>query len=66
MTIKELQNIAKKKGVKATNLNRKADIIRTIQRAEGNFECFGTVTTGVCSQTDCLWLGDCRHSSLCS
>ncbi|MBI4687692.1 MAG: SAP domain-containing protein [Nitrospirae bacterium] len=63
MTIKELQEIAKKKKVIIKNLKRKADIIKTIQRAEGSFDCFGTATTGVCSQTRCLWRDDCFKAS---
>lgn len=59
MTLKEIKEFAKKKGVKLTNPNKKADIIRTIQRAEGNFDCFGTATQGVCDQYKCLWRADC-------
>lgn len=59
MNLNELKKFAEKKGAKVTNLKRKADIIQAIQRAEGNFECFGTATAGVCSQTNCLWRTDC-------
>lgn len=59
MTIKELQKIAKKRGVKATNLKKRADIIRVIQHAEGNFDCFGTAIMGICDQYKCLWRVDC-------
>ena len=57
MTIKELQKIAKGFGLKFAGL-RKAELIRTIQRAEGNFDCFGKATE-YCDQIDCLYLKDC-------
>ncbi|MEW6327507.1 MAG: hypothetical protein AB1487_07940 [Thermodesulfobacteriota bacterium] len=31
-----------------------ADAIRAIQRAEGNFDCFGTAIV-YCDQADCCW-----------
>ncbi len=37
---------------------KKAEIIKRIQEAEGNFPCFGTAVGG-CSQTDCIWREDC-------
>jgi len=57
MTIKELQKIAKSFGLEVAGL-RKAELIRTIQRAEGNFDCFGTAIEH-CDQTDCLFRKDC-------
>lgn len=41
MTLKQVKEIAKGKGVKVGNMKKKDDIIRTIQRAEGNLDCFG-------------------------
>jgi len=38
---------------------KKENIIRAIQRAEGNFECFGTAVSGNCDQMNCLWREDC-------
>jgi hypothetical protein len=58
MTVKQIKEIAKAKGIKVGNM-KKENIIRAIQRAEGNFECFGTVTTGICDQYNCLWREDC-------
>jgi hypothetical protein len=59
MTIKQVKEIAKEKGVKVGKEMEKENIIRAIQRAEGNFECFGTATAGVCNQINCLWMEDC-------
>jgi len=58
MTIKEIKAIARGKGVRVGNM-KKENIIRAIQRSEGNFECFGTASAGVCDQTNCLWRADC-------
>jgi hypothetical protein len=58
MTLKQVKDIAKTKGIKVGNM-KKANIIRTIQKTEGNFECFGTAINGDCGQADCLWRADC-------
>jgi hypothetical protein len=44
-------------GIKTSNL-RKSELIRSIQRAEGNFDCFGTAED-YCDQINCLFLQDC-------
>jgi hypothetical protein len=59
MTIKQVKEIAKEKGIKVGKGMKMENIIRAIQRAEGNFECFGTATAGVCNQINCLWMEDC-------
>lgn len=58
MILKQIKDIAKEKGVKVGNM-KKATLIKSIQRAEGNFDCFATATTGVCDQMKCLWRDDC-------
>jgi hypothetical protein len=58
MTLKQVKEIAKEKGVKVGNM-KKENIIRAIQCTEGNFDCFGTATAGVCDQLNCLWRDDC-------
>jgi len=57
MTVKELQKVAKGLGIKAAGL-RKSELIREIQKAEGNFDCFGTAIE-YCDQTGCLFRDDC-------
>jgi hypothetical protein len=61
MTLKEIREIAKQKGVKAGKL-KKDELVRAIQLAEGNFDCFGTACSGECSQEDCFWRSDCLGS----
>ncbi len=58
MILKEIREIAKGNGIRVGNM-KKDNIIRAIQRAEGNFDCFGTAKAGFCDQADCLWRKDC-------
>ncbi|MFH1146867.1 MAG: hypothetical protein V1736_04085 [Pseudomonadota bacterium] len=50
-------NKAKALNISAENLAM-ADLIRTVQRAEGYFACFGTATAG-CEQEACCWRAIC-------
>jgi hypothetical protein len=58
MNLRKIKKIAKTKGVKVGNM-KKENIIKSIQRTEGNLDCFGTARSGECSQVDCLWRTDC-------
>ncbi len=57
MTVKELQKMANALGIKTTGL-RKTELVKTIQSAEGNSDCFGTATD-YCDQMACLFREDC-------
>ena len=57
MTVKELQKMAKGLGIKAAGL-RKAELIKQIQKTEGNFDCFGTATD-YCDQINCIFREEC-------
>jgi hypothetical protein len=52
-----------RKMAKDMNLNtyrmKKKDVIRAIQRLEGNPECYGTPTVAFCNEDSCLWRSDC-------
>jgi len=41
----------------------KIEAIRSIQRTEGNFDCFARVKNGYCDQMGCLFYEDCMKSS---
>lgn len=58
MKIQEIKAIAKAKGVKAGGL-KKPELIKVIQKAEGNFDCLGSAASGYCDQYGCLWREDC-------
>ncbi len=57
MKMQEIREIAGKMGLVAGKMN-KVELIRTIQRAEGNTDCYATRGRG-CDQTKCLWREDC-------
>ena len=59
LTIIEVRKRAKKLGVAANNNAKKGEIIRAIQAAEGNPQCFGTGVAEFCNQEKCCWRPDC-------
>jgi hypothetical protein len=59
MKILDIKAIAKKKGINAGKMD-KTDLIRAIQRAEGNNPCFATASVQTCGQMNCQWRADCK------
>ena len=57
----EIRERAKVMGVKANG--SKADVIRRIQEAEGNEQCFGSKAS--CDQLECCWHDDCLPPVQC-
>jgi hypothetical protein len=62
MQITEIKTIAKEYGIKVSKL-KKAELIKQIQLAEGNFDCFDTPAVGSCGQEECLWRSDCLKAA---
>ncbi len=58
MKIVDIEKKAKTLGLKDTWKLSKKDLIKTIQRKEGNFDCFGNAVNS-CDQTACCWRPDC-------
>lgn len=58
----ELIRLAKQHYIFDASLT-KIEIIRTIQHAEGNFDCYGTAVSGDCDQSGCRWREDCVTES---
>ena len=58
MKLEEIRSIAKSHSINAGKLS-KAELIKSIQSGEGNFDCFATAYDGVCDQLNCLWRKDC-------
>lgn len=58
MRLSEVEKKAKNLGIKDTWRLSKRDLIKTIQRTEGNTPCFGTARN-YCDQLICCWRGDC-------
>ena len=63
MNIQSVRVIAKARGISSDKLN-KIELVRTLQRDEGNFDCFAKAITGYCDQRDCLWREDCLSLSM--
>jgi len=59
MTVKEIQGVAEKMGLKASKM-KKADLVRMIQKTEENTPCFQTGASSSCGQQNCLWRSDCN------
>ncbi len=59
MELWKIRKIAKHRGVERRWGLNKRDLVRAIQRREGNFDCFGSAWDGVCDQEGCLWRVDC-------
>jgi len=62
MKMQEIRAIARTKGVIPGRMG-KAELIRAIQQAEGNFDCFGSAVDEECDQENCLWKEDCFFES---
>ena len=58
MRLIEIERKARTLGIKDTWKFSKKDLVRTIQRNEGNFDCFGS-TSGYCDQSACCWREEC-------
>ncbi len=58
MKVKEIKAIASQKGINPGTM-KKGELIKAIQKAEGNSDCFATPTAKECSQKNCLWRNDC-------
>jgi hypothetical protein len=58
----DIRTIAHDMGIKPGKLN-KTQLVRTIQREEGNFDCFATAAIGNCDQGACLWREDCATTA---
>ncbi|MFA6902529.1 MAG: SAP domain-containing protein [Gallionellaceae bacterium] len=62
MNMQDIRAIAKSHKIDPAGLS-KLDIIHTLQREEGNFDCYGTACDGVCDQSNCMWREDCFETS---
>jgi len=54
MKLQEIRALAREKGMRSGEL-KKGDLIRAIQREEGNFDCYGSATTGFSNRNNCFW-----------
>jgi hypothetical protein len=57
MKIQEIRSKAKEMGINSFG-KTKTELIRAIQKAEGNFDCYGRAA-GYCDQLDCSFRPSC-------
>ena len=62
MNLQHIRAIAKLHHINTSGLS-KSELIKEIQRKEGNPDCFGTAYDGVCDQIGCLWREDCFEAA---
>lgn len=58
MNMNDIKTIAAKFDIKAGRM-KKVELVRAIQAAEGNLQCFGTERILDCPETNCCWREDC-------
>lgn len=63
MDILEIQERAKKMGIELADTG-KTELIRAIQRAEGNIDCYATERVRTCGEQECLWRDDCLKAQI--
>lgn len=59
MKLDDVKKIAKDRGLQSKNM-KKVELIRAIQRTEGNSDCYNTNSSDSCGQYSCIWRDDCR------
>lgn len=59
MTLNEIKEIARQHNIKAGK-KKKSDLVRNIQHAEGNEQCFENGKASFCGQQSCIWRADCN------
>lgn len=59
MNLSEIRARSRILGMAGTAKLKKAELIRAIQRAEGNPDCFGASWRFDCPQLACCWRQDC-------
>jgi hypothetical protein len=59
MKIGDVRMKAMGRGVESKKM-KKSDLIRAIQKAEGNVSCYGSGNRD-CPHTDCCFMDDCMH-----
>lgn len=54
MKLEQIKVIAQKHGIKAGKM-KKTELVRAIQSAEGNEQCFEAGKSAACGQSGCSW-----------
>ena len=64
MKIEEVRQRAYSVGLQGISRMRKADLIRAVQRQEGNQPCYGASWRMECESHECCWREDCQSGHL--
>ena len=59
LTNKEIRDLAEKKQIKLPAKAKKSEMIRIIQKVEGNLPCYATK---LCNNFSCLWYCNCQKA----
>ena len=59
MRLLEIEKRARSLGINERWKYSKKELVRGIQRKEGNKECFATRTSSICGQMECCFRSDC-------
>lgn len=59
MTVEQIRQKARLLKIKNYTRLRKEELIWTIQKAEGNADCYQKIKN--CGQKDCCWMEDCQN-----
>ncbi len=59
MRLLVIEKMAKKMGITDTWKFSKAGLIKAIQNAEGNADCFASINRKNCAEINCCWRSDC-------
>lgn len=62
MKLAEVCVIAKSQKINPGKLS-KTELIKMIQKNEGNFDCYATARSGDCNQDNCSWRTDCFEAA---
>ena len=58
MKLDDIRKLARERGLKPAKLNKR-ELVKMIQRSEGNFDCYASAAHGECDQVVCLWREGC-------
>ncbi len=58
MKVNEIKEIARRYNLRVGK-STKSDLVRSIQQAEGNQQCFDGNISAECGQDSCVWREDC-------
>ncbi len=59
MNMNQIKDLARSRGIRPGK-HKKTELVRLLQKAESNPQCFNTAYASACGQEHCLWRDDCR------